>query len=74
MLSKMAIPFEVTCILMHRDMDNPVKDSKDLVLGLQPLLELQIFVPKRVSEEIKTNTCCASLEQPTYNLLVGSLC
>lgn len=74
MLGKMAIPFKVSCVLVHRNVNNTVEYSENLVLGLQSLLELQILVPERVGEKIEANTSCASLIEPMRNLLVGSLC
>jgi hypothetical protein len=40
------------------------KDSKHLVVCFEPLFEFQVFVPERMSKEVKSNTTGAALEKP----------
>ena len=64
MLCKVTVSLKVSRILMHGDMDNAVKDSKDLVLGFYSLLKLEVFVPEWMGKEVKAYTGCASFKQP----------
>ena len=49
---------------MHGNMYDAVKDSKHLVVRFESLFEFQVFVPERMSEEVKPNTTGAALEKP----------
>jgi hypothetical protein len=40
------------------------KDSEHLVVCFQSLFKFQVFVPERMSKEVKSNTTCAALEKP----------
>ena len=62
-MSELAITFKVPCILVHGDVDNPTQDSKDLVVGLKALLELDILIPKGMCEEVKSNALRTSFEE-----------
>jgi hypothetical protein len=47
-MGQLAEAFEVSRILMHRDVDDAVKNGEDFIVGFLPSLVLQIFVPERV--------------------------
>jgi hypothetical protein len=40
------------------------KDSEHLVVCFESLFEFQVFVPERMSKEVKSNTTGAALEKP----------
>lgn len=44
-------------------MDDPTQDGKDLVLGLQAFLELDILIPEGMREEIKPDAIRTSLKE-----------
>ena len=56
--------FKVASVLMHGNMYDAPKDSKHLVVCFEPLFEFQVFVPERMSKEVKSNTTGAALEKP----------
>ena len=49
---------------MHGNVYDASKDSKHLVVCFEPLFEFQVFVPERMSKEVKSNTTGAALEKP----------
>ena len=64
----MSISFKVTGVLMHRYMYNAVKYWKYLVLSFETFFKLQVFVPKRMCEEIKAYGASTSLIEPAVFL------
>jgi hypothetical protein len=63
-LSKLPIPFKVARILVHGDLDHAGENGEDAVQCFQSFLEFNVFVPERVSQEVKADTVCAPFEQP----------
>ena len=53
---------EVTSILMHGNLHNPVQDSEDFVLSLQSVFKFKVFVPERMSKEVQANRRSATLK------------
>ena len=49
---------------MHGNMDDASKDGEHLVVCFESLFEFQVFVPERMSKEVKSNTTRAPLEKP----------
>ena len=49
---------------MHRDMDETPIYGEHLIVCFNTFFEFQIFVPERMSQEVKTNAACATLEEP----------
>jgi hypothetical protein len=44
-------------------MDDPTQDGKDLVLGLQAFLELDILIPEGMREKVKSDAIRTSLKE-----------
>ena len=44
-------------------MDHTIKDGEDLVRSFQPLLELYVFVPEGMRQEVEADALRASFEQ-----------
>lgn len=63
-VSKLAELLKISCILMHRNFDDSIQDSKDLVLRLQAIFELKVLIPKRVSKEVQTDGRSTTFEKP----------
>jgi hypothetical protein len=53
--------------------DNLAEDVKDAVLLFETLLELDVFVPKGVGQEVLTTALCATFEQPKDSRSVTSV-
>lgn len=49
---------------MHGNMYDASKDSEHLVVCFESLFEFQVFVPERMSKEVKSDTTRAALEKP----------
>jgi len=61
-LGQLAISLKVASVLMHGDMYNAIEDGKDLVVGLETFFKFQIFIPKRMCEEVEANTVGTTLK------------
>lgn len=61
-LSQLTITFKVTRVLVHRDVNNPTQDGKDLVLSLDTLFKLNVLVPERMRKEVEADTAGATLK------------
>ena len=46
-------------------MNDTCKNRKDLIVGLKPLLELNVLIPEGMGEEIETDTARTSFEKPS---------
>ena len=56
-----SVTFKVAGVLMHWYVYYTVKYGEDLILGFEPLLEFQIFVPERMRKKIKAYRASTSL-------------
>lgn len=54
--------FKVASKLMQRKMDDTTENGKDLVGCVEPLFELNIAVPERMRQKVKSYTGCSTLK------------
>lgn len=48
---------------MHGNINNALQNCEDFVLRLLPLFVLNVFIPERMSKEVKSYTSSGSLKQ-----------
>ena len=49
---------------MHWNENDTIQNSEDPIVLFHALLELEVLVPERMSQEVEADAGCASLEEP----------